>query len=111
MALPSEEHQKTITQLRQLNQEFYNACFSADVGTRAHSFIEFNGLMSKYIDLLALYAEQGIGPHEANEHHGVSLDIQDHHMRYLGDKLKCIFGPIIRNNPRAKAILAESLGL
>lgn len=109
--VPNEEHREILKRLYELNQQFYGLCFIADVGSRAHSFIEFNGLINKYIDLLVLFAEQGIDPHTANDHNDVDLSIDDHHMRYLGDKLKCIFGPLIRNDPRARAILAKSLGL
>jgi len=98
-----------IRTLRALNEKFYWMCFVAKVGSEAHAFIEFNGLMSKYVDLLARAAEQGIDPHLINEHSGVALPCEGHDMAYLGEKLRCIFGPVIDSNPEARAALKKAL--
>ena len=100
---------EVVQTLRALNNQFYWLCFNAKVGSTAHSFIEFNGLMSKYIELLAKAVEQGIDPMQLNEHNGVPLPIEDHDMQYLGEKLRCIFGPVIDNNPAARAALLKAL--
>lgn len=99
----------TISTLRALNQQFYWLCFNAKIGNTVHSFIEFNGLMSKYIDLLAIAKEQGLDLMDINEHNGVALPIEEHDMRYLGEKLRCIFGPLIDHNPTARAALKKAL--
>jgi hypothetical protein len=99
----------TIAKLRHLNEQFYWLCFHAKVGSEAHAFLEFNGLMSKYIDLLDGASKQGIDPREINEHCGVALPAETHDMQYLGEKLRCIFGPVIDSNPDAKAALKHAL--
>jgi hypothetical protein len=101
--------QQVIATLRQLNQQFYWMCFNGKIGATAHSFIEFNGLMGKYIDLLARAAEEGIDLMSLNEHSGVALPIEGHDMAYLGEKLRCIFGPVLDSNPEARAILKAKL--
>lgn len=101
--------QQVIATLRRLNEQFYWLCFDGKIGATAHSFIEFNGLMGKYIDLLARAAEQGIDLMLLNEHNGVALPIERHDMEYLGDKLRCIFGPVLDGNPEAKAVLKAKL--
>lgn len=99
----------TIAMLRDLNTKFYGLCFHAGVGSRAHAFIEFNGLMSKYIDLLAKAMDQGLDPMTLNDHNGVALPVESHDMEYLGEKLRCIFGPVIDGNPEARAALHKAL--
>lgn len=99
----------TIAKLRNLNTQFYWMCFASKVGSEAHAFIEFNGLMSKYIDLLEKASEEGIDPSHVNEHCGVALPAETHDMQYLGEKLRCIFGPVIDSNPDAKAALKHAL--
>jgi len=106
---PDPTGAEVITTLRQLNEQFYWMCFKAKVGSNAHAFIEFNGLMSKYVDLLANAVKNGIDPHLINEHSGVALPCEDYDMAYLGEKLRCIFGPVIDSNPEAKAALKRAL--
>ena len=95
--------------LRDLTEKFYWMCFTAKVGATAHGFIEFNGLMSKYIDLLSRAVDAGLNPQELNEHSGIPLPAEDHDMQYLGEKLRCIFGPVLDSNPRAKEALRKAL--
>jgi len=103
-------HKPEIIQtLRSLNEQFYWMCFVAKVGSEAHAFIEFNGLMGKYVDLLDAAAKQGIDPKLINEHSGVALPCEGHDMAYLGEKLRCIFGPVIDSNPEARAALKKAL--
>ena len=110
MSKIAPETADTLAMLRKLCSHFYWLCFYNKVGSTAHAFIEFNGLMSKYVDLLTLAAEKGIDPSDVNEHTGVALPIEEHDMRYLGEKLRCIFGPIIDSNPAARAAFAKALG-
>jgi hypothetical protein len=57
--------------------------------------------------LMTKAAEQGIDPHLINEHSGVALPCEGHDMAYLGEKLRCIFGPVIDSNPEARAALND----
>lgn len=106
-----ENHRETVKILRQLNAEFYSMCFNAGVGSRAHAFIEFNGLMSKYIDLVSMAVEGGMDPQLLNEHNNTPLPVEDHDMEYFGEKLRCMFGPTLDANPAAKAALRKALKL
>jgi hypothetical protein len=101
--------EKTLQTLKMVCNRFYELCFHSNLGSTAHSFLEFNGLMAKYVELLERAAESGIDPHMVNEHSGVVLPVETHDMRYLAEKLRCIFGPIIDSNPEAKQILMKVL--
>jgi hypothetical protein len=108
-AHPYVSPKEVIQTLRGLNTTFYWLCFHAKVGSNAHAFIEFNGLMSKYIDLMAKAVEAGASLGDLNEHCGVPLPAEDHDMEYLGAKLRCIFGPTIDSNPEAREALRRAL--
>lgn len=99
----------TIAVLRGIQNDFYWRCFRSEVGSNAHAFIEFCGLMGKYIDVLQRAAEQGVHPRLVNEHCQVPIRVEMHDMRYLGEKLRCIFGPIIDANPEAREVLRKEL--
>jgi hypothetical protein len=101
---------ETIRNLRSLNTHFYGLCFSTGVGTHAHGFIEFNGLMSKYIDLLEEACRNGFDPHEMTEHSGRPLPAEPHDMEYLAEKLRCMFGPVLDSNPKARAAFIKAMG-
>lgn len=95
-----------IKTLLNLNETFYWMCFHANVGAQAHPFLEFNGLMHKYIECLA---KSGVDPQQANVHGGEAFPVEDHDLEYLGEKLACIFAPMIAANPRAQEILSKHL--
>lgn len=95
-----------IKKLLALNEQFYWMCFHANVGSEAHPFLEFNGLMHKYIECLA---KSGVDPQQANVHGGEAFPVKDHDLEYLGEKLACIFTPMIAANPRAREILSRHL--
>lgn len=109
-AVPAEKPvESVIPTLRDLNEKFYWMCFKAGVGSTAHSFIEFNGVMSKYIDLLVHAEKAGIDLQTLNEHNGVAMKVEEHDMRYLAEKLRCIFGPVLASNPKARKVFLEAL--
>ena len=99
----------TIAELRALNEKFYWLCFNAGVGSKAHAFIEFNGLMSTYINVLARAATKGIDLHLINEHSGVALPVEMHDVKYMAEKLRCIFGPVLDSNPAAREVFVKAL--
>lgn len=102
--VPSRE--EMLKRLRVLNERFYWMCFKAEVGAFAHPFLEFNGLMAKYIDCLE---RARVDPHQVSVHGGELFDVKDHDLAYMADKLQCIFAPIIAANPNARDILSEHL--
>lgn len=106
-----DDHRDTIGLLNKLNEQFYWMCFQAGIGDRAHSFIEFNGLQSKYIQMLAMAVEAGHDPRHLNEHSQVAIPVAAHDMEYLAEKLRCILGPILDSNPEAKAAFIKGLKL
>jgi len=106
-----EDHRETVKMLRDLNNQFYAMCFQANVGGRAHSFMEFNGLMSKFIDLMGRAVEEGMDPHQLNEHNRTPLPVETHDMEYLAEKIRCMFGPTLDANPEAKAAFVKAMKL
>jgi len=102
---PSE----TVKTLRSLQDHFYWLSMSRGLSSSVHSFLEFNGLIGKYIDLIERAVAAGIDPRTINEHSKVALPVEEHDMKYLGEKLRCIFGPIIDSNPAAKTVLYNTL--
>ena len=76
-----------------------------------HAFIEFGGMVSKYIDLCARAAEQGVDFTQANVHSGTTLPMEEHDAEYLAEKFECIFGPTLRANPAARKVFLRVLGI
>ncbi len=103
---PTPSFEQNMDTLRNLTEKFYWMCFHANVGSFAHPFLEFNGLMSVYVDVLT---KSGVDPQQANVHGGVPLPVEDHQIEYLAEKLECIFAPIIAANPNARWILERAL--
>jgi hypothetical protein len=87
----------------------YGLFFSAGMGSEAHAFLEFNGLIAKYVQICQRCAEQGIDFRHLNTHTGGALPVEVHDMEYFGEKLACIFGPIINANPKARDALKRAL--
>ena len=98
-----------LGRMQRVADETYWRFFHAGMGQEAHAFIEFCGVLNKYVDLCARAAEQGIDFRSANTHTGQAMPVADHDMRYLGEKLTCIFGPLIDANPVARQALKEAL--
>jgi hypothetical protein len=101
---PSKE--EVLRRLAQLTEEFYWKCFRAEIGMWAHAFLEFNGLMSVYIECLR---EADVDPREVNVHSAAKFHVPDHRLEYLAEKLECIFSPILSANPNAREILSRHL--
>jgi hypothetical protein len=76
---------------------------------KCHAFMEFNGLLSKYIELCQAANEAGIDFTTANKHHAQALPVAEHDMEYLAEKIECMFGPTLRANPKARAAFLRVL--
>lgn len=103
----AEEREVILADMRRTSDAFYGMA----VRTRCHPFIEFCGLINKYIDLCQAAHEAGIDFTNANTHSGTALPVAHHDMRYLAEKLDCIFGPTLRGSPEAREALRSGLGL
>jgi hypothetical protein len=105
------QNMAVLEELRTICNTFYRLCFTGGIGTSCHAFLEFTGLMSKYIDVISRAAAEGIAPNEVNQHVGTKIKVHDHDIKYMAEKLSCIFRPIIAANPNAAKIIREELGV
>jgi hypothetical protein len=76
-----------------------------------HAFIEFNGLMQKYVDLCRRAAAEGVDFTMFNTHTGTSFEVHDHDVEYMAEKFDCIFGPLFRKYPELWTLFKEKLEL
>jgi hypothetical protein len=104
-----EERAKLLDTMRQVVEKTYWMFFNAGIGTHCHAFIEFNGVISKYVDLCQAAHTAGIDFTQSNEHTNTQLPAEEHDMHYLGEKLGCIFGPTLRSNPKLKWAFLRAL--
>ena len=104
-----EELLALTARMRAVSNRTYDLFFSSGMGGDVHAFIEFCGVISKYVDICHQCAENGIDFRLLNTHSGQGLPVEVHDMRYLGEKLDCIFGPAIRANPEARDTLRSML--
>ena len=65
--------------------------------TGCHAFIEFTGLMNEYIAICEAAEAAGIDWTMANTHTDAVLPMAPYHVRYLAEKLDCIYGPALRD--------------
>lgn len=104
-----EELLALTARMRAVANKTYDLFFRAGMGGDVHAFIEFCGVLSKYVDICERCAEQGIDFRMLNTHSNRALPVFGHDMVYLGEKLDCIFGPAIRGNPEAGNVLRQEL--
>lgn len=76
-----------------------------------HAFIEFNGLMQKYVDLCQRAADVGEDFSMYNTHNDKTFEVQEHDVVYLAEKFDCIFGPLFRKDPKLWKLFKEQLEL
>ena len=109
MNYTKEELVEIVARMRRVASDTYAVFFSAGMGSSAHAFLEFNGLISKYVDICSSCTKAGIDFTALNTHSGQALPIAEPDISYLVEKLDCIFGPAIRANPQTKAAFAKLL--
>lgn len=95
--------------MRAVSDATYWLFFNAHMGADVHAFIEFCGVLSKYVDICERSAARGIDFRFLNTHSGEALPVEVHDMEYLGEKLDCILGPAIQANPAAREALRRAL--
>lgn len=96
-------------EMRATAGKVYDLFFWSGMGSKVHAYIEFCGLLSKYVDICQRAAERGIDFTVSSVHTGIPLPVEVHDMHYLGEKLACIFGPMIAANPKAREALKKEL--
>lgn len=105
MEYTKEELLELAKQMRQTANAIYPMLMRCNV----HPFIEFNGLMQKYVDVCERAAAKEIQFPFANEHSGQQIPVEPHDMLYLAEKLRCIFGPTLDANPEARRAFIQGL--
>ena len=98
-----------VERMDEVARRTYGLFFRAGMGSEVHAFLEFNGLIAKYVQICQRCAADGIDFRHPNTHTGQAMPVEVHDMEYLGEKLACIFGPIIDANPLARAALKKAL--
>ena len=109
MNYSKQELDDIVVRMRNVASETYALFFSAGMGSSAHAFLGFNGLISKYVDICQNCVKAGIDFTALNAHSGQALPVATHDIDYLVEKLDCIFGPAIRANPQTRAAFAKLL--
>lgn len=84
-----------IDRMRAVSAAFYRGA----VQTNVHGFVEFCGLMNKYIDVCERARLDGIDFTAATVHGEVDLPVERHDIAYLAEKFACIFAPMMFANP------------
>lgn len=102
-----EELQAITLKMREVANVVYRLLQSCEV----HAFIEFNGMMQKYVDLCSRAAEAGVDFTMFNTHNDKSFTVHEHDVEYLAEKFDCIFGPLFRKDPLLWEIFKEKLEL
>lgn len=100
-----EELQSLCRNMRQTA----NAIYPMLIACHVHPFIEFNGLMQKYVDICEYAAEKGIDFPLASEHSGEAIPVHEHDMLYLAEKLRCIFGPVLDEDSKARRAFIQGM--
>lgn len=91
-----EDAKKALEKMHKASLDFY----SAAVRTNCHAFIEFTGLMNEYIKVCSKMTAVGdTSWMMANTHSGVPLDMAEHELNYLAEKLDCIYDPTMAATP------------
>jgi N-acetyl-anhydromuramyl-L-alanine amidase AmpD len=104
-----EDLQKIASDMHKVAEATYWLFFIQGMGSNCHAFLEFNGLIAKYVDIARKAADAGIDFTQANIHNKTPLPVETHDLEYLAEKLECIFGPILESNPEAKRAFLKKL--
>ena len=104
---PSDEPRDldaVLARMRALTERFYHGA----VGVQVHAFVEFTGLLSKFVDVCSRAHAKGIDFTQANTHSGRTVPLAVHDVVYLAEKLDCIYGPaLLMSQELRDAFIAE----
>jgi len=101
--------QAELTDMAAAMRRVANGIYPQLVACGRHPFIEFCGLMQKYVDVCERAAERGIQFPFASGHCDTPLPVEPHDLLYLAEKLECIFAPMVAAKDRARAVFAKAL--
>jgi len=87
----------------------YWSAFSLGLGTYAHACIEFNGLMSVYVNACRRAHAEGKEWKHANKHSKKGLPLRDVDVIYLAEKFDCIFGETFKANPELWELFKQEM--
>lgn len=102
-----DELMELVVKMSKTSTQIYYMLIQCNV----HPFIEFNGMMNKYIDICRNAAERGEDFTESNTHTGKALKMEHHDVAYLAEKFDCIFGPSFKENLELWFVFKRELGL
>ena len=106
-----EELTELLKEMQKVAEQTYWLFFRSGMGAQCHAFIEFNGLISSYVQMCERAAAKGIDFRMVNTHNGGALPMEVHQAAYIAEKLECIFGPSLRANPEAAEAFKRGLGI
>lgn len=95
----SKDLKDLVKRMRGVSQRVYGLFFASNMGAECHAFLEFNGLLSKYVDICEAAINEGVDFRTASIHGGTGLPLAGHDVEYLAEKFTCIFGPAFRAQP------------
>jgi len=102
-----EERAEMLARMQKCANTFYSHVTAAG----CHAMIEFTGLMNEFIKVCAEAHAAGEQFPFANTHSGVTLPFQPYHLKYLAEKLNCIYGPaLLASEEGRRAFIAELFG-
>lgn len=107
----SEYTKDELVEMLDAMQRASSAFYARAVHIGCHPFIEFTGLMNEYIGICRDASEVGIDFPLASEHSGLPLPAKPHHMAYIAEKLRCIFGPALDANKDARDAFVTAMKL
>lgn len=95
-----DELEEIVSRMDRISSDVYWLMFRRGIGSDAPPFLEFCGLMSKYVQVCRAAAKKGVQFPFANEHTGMALPMETYDVDYLAEKFACIFGPYFRAQPK-----------
>jgi hypothetical protein len=96
MVYTKDELLDMVVKMRATTTVFYGMATK----TGCHTFIEFCGLMNKYIDVCERAAKSGIDFTSSSIHGaGFALPVEGHDVAYLAEKFSCIFAQTMFKKP------------
>ena len=103
--------EEALVKMKSVVKATYSICACMDIASYCHAFMEFNGLMSKYVDLCENMFKKDIDFRTMNTHLGSPVPCAAHDIEYFAEKLSCMFGPAVRSSAETrKVFLGEFIG-
>jgi len=87
-----------IEKLQKIVESFYWTLFHAEVGGKFHAFLEWCGVMGEHLNICKDIAKTGADPFDMNRHTGKTLPVELYRLKYMAEKMECIFDGAIEVN-------------